>query len=391
VITIITGPAPTAEVEACNRPDAGVTTFDAPVNATQFQAVTHSMFEALGQTSAATGNKVRATKHQVPLLTVSLLCRPIRTVVVDNVQRCGTASLTHLIHTALSAHTDLVLIPRGNRPSAFDRVLDAWPHRHRTWPTTRRELTARRPSDDLEPAPGSGFPTVPNTEFPMFLAECRRTLDAADIAVVDAEYRRILRSVRDEVHSDPTGSGVLESLRRHMYDATTADHAVTIVRAGTAAVFPIGLFVTCPANQLRATVRAEPYFGARSHVDWSALHTYRRPERAAVAVLAAAGIHAAAMCELTVSDAAEAELRLPPPARPHLRRVVLLRTISGAVDSDPLLTLADGRPMTTRWVRETILDIGRTTNLPADRRRRRPQRQTEFQWAAALGIRVRSL
>ena len=390
MITIITGPAPTAEVEACNRPDAGVTAFDAPVNSPQFQAVAHAMFDALGQTSAATGNKVRATKHQVPLLTVSLLCRPISTVVVDNVQRCGTASLTHLIHTALSADTDLVLIPRG-RSSAFDRVLDAWPHRCRSWPPARRELASRRQSDGLEPAPGPGFPTVPDAEFPMFLAECRRTLDAADIAVVDAEYRRILRSVRDEVHSDPTGSGVLESLRRHMYDATTGDHAVTVVRAGTAAVFPIGLFVTCAGDQLRAAVRAEPYFGARSHVDWSALHTYRRPERAAVAVLAAAGIHAAAMCELTVSDAAEAELRLPPPARPHLRRVVLLRTVNGADAGDPLLTLADGRPMTSRWVREALLDIGRTTNLPTDRRRRRPQRQTEFQWAAALGIRVRSL
>jgi hypothetical protein len=368
-----------------------VTAFDAPVNAAQFQAVAHAMFDALGQTSAATGNKVRATKHQVPLLTVSLLCRPVDVILVDNVQRCGTASLTHLIHTVLSAGTDLVLIARGNRSSAFDRVLDAWPHRRRAWPPTRRELTARRPSKDLEPAPGPGFPTVPDTEFPMFLAECRRTLDSADIAVVDAEYRRVLRSVRTEVSTDPTGSGVLESLRRHMYDATTSDHAVTVVRAGTAAVFPMGLFVSCPGDQLRAAVRAEPYFGARSHVDWSALYAYRRPERAAVAVLAAAGYQAAAMCELTVGDAAAVELRLPAGARPHLRRVVLLRSISGACAGDPLLTIADGRPMTSRWVREALLDIGRSTNLPGDRRRRRPQRQTEFQWAAALGIRVRSL
>lgn len=391
MITIISGPAPTSEVEACNRPDAGVTAFDAPVNAAQFQAVAHAMFDALGQTSAATGNKVRATKHQVPLLTVSLLCRPVDVIVVDNVQRCGTASLTHLIHTALSADTDLVLIPRGNRSSAFDRVLDAWPHRRRTWPPTRRELTAKQRLADLEPAPSPGFPTVPDTEFPMFLAECRRTLDASDVDVVDAEYRRVLRSVRGEVQSDPTGSGVLESLRRHMYDATASDHAVTIVRACTAAVFPMGLFVTCPANQLRAAIRSEPYLGARNHVDWTALHTYRRPERAAVAVLAAAGFQAAAMCELIVGDAAAVELRLPPPARPHLRRVALLRTVNGADAGDPLLTLADGRPMTTRWVREALLDIGRSTNLPADRRRRRQRRPTEFQWAAALGIRVRSL
>jgi hypothetical protein len=69
------------------------------------------------------------------------------------------------------------------------------------------------------------------------------------------------------------------------------------------------------------------------------------------------------MCELTVADAVDLETHVPPAARVHLRRTVLHREIAGAEESDPLLTLADGRPVNTRWVREALLDIGRTLSV----------------------------
>jgi len=337
------------------------------------------------------GSDRRATKHQVPLLTVALISRPVRVLVVDHVERCGISSLTHLIHTTISSGVELVTVAHPRMGDHLERTFAAWPHQS----GSHRDLIARlgptpKPQDaSLDPSPA--FPAVPDAEFPHFLAECRRRLPADDYDIVDAEYRRVLSAVRADVRADPTGSAVLESLRRHMRDATSGDHAVTIVRAGTAAAFPSGLFTTCSADQLRSTIIAEPYFRARVHRDWEALHTYRRPERAAAAVLATLGLTAAQMCELTVADAGDLERHVPPAARVHLRRTVLHREIAGAQESDPLLTLADGRPVNTRWVRETLLDIGRTTGLPADRQRRRPVRESEYQWAARLGIKVRSL
>lgn len=374
-----------------NHPDAGMVAIEAPVNARTFGAIAHTLFDALGQTSAATGNRVNTTRDQLPLLTVALMARAIRVVVVDHAQRCGISSLTQLIHTTFSADAELVAVLHPPIGDHVERALAAWPHRHESLDNLTGRLQRRTAeSAPLDP-PTPPFPRVPDTEFPHFLADCHRTLSPDDYQAVDAEYRRLLSAVRAETESDPTGPGVLESLRRHMHDATSADHAVTIVRAGTAAAFPSGLFVTCPADQLRAAIAAEPYFRARSHTDWRTLHTYRRPERAAVAVLAAIGLTAAQICELTIADADHLDTQLPPLARPHLRRVALHRDITGAERSDPLITLADGRSTTPRWVREALLDIGRSTELPADRQRRRPIHESEYQWSTRLGIRVRSL
>lgn len=381
----------TEVVPLTEHPDAEVVVIEAPVNARGFNSLAHRLFDALGQTSAATGNRVTATKHQVPLLTVALMSRPVRVLVVDHAERCGISSLTHLIHTTISSGVELVAVAHPPMGDRLERTFAAWPH-HRS---THQDLIARlrrtgEPDEErFDPSPA--FPAVPDAEFPHFLAECRRTVPADDYSVVDAEYRRVLGAVRADVEADPSGSGVLESLRRHVRDATSGDHALTIVRAGTAAAFPLGLFTTCSADQLRSTIVDEPYFRARVHRDWEALHTYRRPERAAAAVLATLGLTAAQMCELTLADADDLEARVPPAARVHLRRTVLHREIAGATESDPLLTLADGRAVNTRWVREALLDIGRTTGLPADRQRRRPARESEYQWAARLGIKVRSL
>jgi predicted nucleic acid-binding Zn ribbon protein len=377
---------------AMNQPGSGVVAFDCPVNATQFNAIAHTMFDALGHTSAAAGNTIRATRQQVPLLTVALLSRPIHTAVADNAQRCGTASLTQLIHTTASADTHLTLIMRGRVPDSVSRVIDAWPHHRSSWSHLQRKVAAHLDTRDPPHVETPKFPEVPDTEFPHFLTGCRELLSDPDAATVDREYRRVLRSIRQEVPTERAdGTAALASLRRQLCDATSTDHAVTIARAAAAAVFPAGLLLTCPGNQLRASITREPYFTARTHPGWAQLHTYRRPERAAVAVLAAIGCTAAQICSLTVTDADTVHQRLPAPAQPHLRRLLLHRDLHGAAPTDPLLTLADGRPTNPRWVREVLLELGRSTSVPADRQRRRTVRDDDYQWAARLGIRVRSI
>lgn len=373
-----------------NNPDQGVVVFEAPVNARHFGTVAHNLFEALGQTSAATGNRITATKHQIPLLNVALITRNIGSVVVDHAERCGTSSLTQLIHTAISAGVELVAVVHPPVGDHVERTFAAWPHQTATLKQATRTLQTQ-PSVEADPPHRLTFPAVPDDEFPHFLSKCRRTLTADAYLTVDTEYRRVLGAVHAETQAAPTGSRILQSLRRHLPDATSADHALVIVRAGTAAAFATGLFLTCPADQLRSTIVAEPYYQARIHQDWNALHTYRRPERSAVAVLATLGLNAAQICELTIADAEQLENQLQPPALVHLRRVALHRDLAGANSSDPLLTLADGQRMTTRWVRETLLDIGRSSNLPADRQRHRPVRESEYQWAHRLGIKARAL
>lgn len=364
---------------------------EAPVNARRFANLAHALFEALGQTSAATGNRVTQVKHQVPLLFVALLSRGVRVVVVDHTERCGIASLTQLIHTAYATGVELVAVVHPPRRQHVERTFAAWPHREITHHELVRMLAAEAPPEPAAIPRPADFPRVPDSEFPHFLTQCRHELDPGAFAVVEGEYRRVLRAVRAEVEGEPSGSRALESMRRHLGDSTSGDHAVTIIRAATAAAFPSGLFITCDADRLRATISKEPYYRAREWSDWDALHTYRRPERATVAVLATLGLPVAHMRALTVGDAHELEALLPEPARVHLRRTVLHRELLGATDTDPLLTLADGRPTTTRWIREALLDIGTSTDLPADRRRRRPTREPDYQWATRLGIRVRTL
>ena len=53
----------TEVVPLTEHPDAEVIVIEAPVNARRFNTLAHRLFDALGQTSAATGNRVTATKQ----------------------------------------------------------------------------------------------------------------------------------------------------------------------------------------------------------------------------------------------------------------------------------------------------------------------------------------
>lgn len=381
------GPSLPRDVVGLNGPKRGVVAFDVPAAASSYTAVAQVFFEALGQTAMTKPNRVVGTRHHLPLLTVSLMSWEITDVIVDNAQRCGISALTQLIHTALSADCILNLVLRS-RPPRVDAVLAAWPHHNERWSALSERLQRR--SDPAPPPQNpSRFPEVPAAEFPWFLRACRQHLDPPSYTLVETEHRRVLASIRGQIGSCGAPGDALSALRRELRDATNAAHALTACRATAAAAFPTGVLVTADATQLAAAIVNEPYFEARNHPDWSDLHTYRRPERAAVAVLAALGMTAAEIAAITVGEIADVVSDVALDARVHLRRQLLLRDVLGAGTDQPFVTLADGSAMNTRWIRESLLETGRLTGVPADRRPKRPARETEYQWAAALGIRAR--
>ncbi|MDQ2708764.1 MAG: hypothetical protein M3Z25_14490 [Actinomycetota bacterium] len=115
-----------------------------------------------------------------------------------------------------------------------------------------------------EPAPvRSGFPTVPDVEFPLFRATARRVLDPDDFARVDQTYRATFLAAREEAQrwnrsgGKPITVGPGEAaalLQRHTISAASQDEFRTRVRALQAGLFTAGLLL-----QLHLWSRKHPY------------------------------------------------------------------------------------------------------------------------------------
>lgn len=386
VVAVSPGPEPAArEVVALNAPDRGVAVIDTPLNAYHLGPVAHQVFDALGQISTVAGGRVRATRHQLPLLTVALAARPVHHLAVDNAQRLGAATLGHLAGICLAADTRLWMIARYPTRAAFNQAVAAWPHSQASWGAARRQLATTPGPPETVPVP---FPTVPRTEFPFFLSVCQTDLDPGAYRQVHDAYYATLEQAQSALGGRPDATTTLSVLRRLLADAGTVDHAQTIARAVTAAAFNAEVHLSIDTARFRAAVAAEPWLCAR-RASYDELWVHRRPERAAVGALAAAGLSVDDLCAVTIADTEALAATGPEAARPHLHRLLLGRVAAGAAAHEALLTLADGRPVTARWVRGVLADHAATLGGPADRRARRPRREPILVWGRRLGLRAR--
>jgi hypothetical protein len=231
---------------------------------------------------------------------------------------------------------------------------------------------------------------VPATEFPRFLTACADALPRDRYRRVEHHYHQLRIAAAAVLADHHQPEEVLAFTRRALRDATSTGHAIVICRAVTAAAFAHRVLLSANAATLAAALNHEPWFAARTNPRWSHLHRLRRPEHAAVAVLAACGLDAATIAGLTMADLDGLLMTAPDPARCHLRRLELHRLAQGADSTDGLLALADQRPVTARWVRTTHLAVTRDFDPPgADSAPHRRVREPDHLWARRLGIRVR--
>ncbi len=373
----------------CHHPQHGTVAVIADSPTRHLAPLARAVFAALAP-SGLSDERVRATKDQLPLVTLALHNHTINHLVIDHAERASPAALTSIVTLTLAADTTPWLITRQHNDQ-FDWFLAGWPHQRHGWNTAHKTLTAPRADDTapVEPArhPWHDIGGMPTAEFPYFRAALAET---DQHAFLDAAYTTALQATRTALGPPPTTpEAVLAELRRRLYDAVTVDHAVLLCRATTAAAFTHGTWLHADTDILTQRLPSEPSFATRHRADHH-LGDYRRSTHPAIAALAALGLPVDTITNLTIEDLATLTDTTPPSLSPLLRRHLLHRLMHGAHRVDPALVLVDGQPTNARRVRAVLRELGHDTDH-GDTRRRRPQRDPLHVWARRLGITARRI
>jgi hypothetical protein len=245
-----------------------------------------------------------------------------------------------------------------------------------------------------EPAPAaSGFPSVPDIEFPLFRATARRLLDPAQFARVDQTYRASFLAAREEAQRwnrlggrritvEPAQAAAL--LQRHTVDATSYAEFQTRTRAVQAGLFTSGFLLELhlssgkPAYGQGLALRLEDSTVAR-------LRGLCSPSAAAALTLQRAlGLDARALRALRLRDVLDTgsdllvavenkHYRVPVRAAGAVRATVMQR-LAQLVTSDTtatwMFTGQSGGPMTKACLQRRIARAAAYTGVTASARLR---------------------
>ena len=247
--------------------------------------------------------------------------------------------------------------------AALEACATAGPAAHRPWRAALADLPA---ADGSRPG-GSGFPAVPDAEFPLFRATAARLLDPAAFAQVDTVYRDTYAracghnaALRHASGGDCAGA-VLQQLT---IDAASADEVLTRLRAAQAGLFAGGLLLDLrPVRHPPWELRTGCLRPRLDHATVARLRGLADPVVAAAVTLSrATGMTPAQLCALRRRDvirdgaglrvrAGRLTYRIPGRAAGPVRAAVLHQPPApdggpaGAAGPAPLLVTSGGAPI----------------------------------------------
>ena len=246
---------------------------------------------------------------------------------------------------------------------------------------------------------------VPTDDFTTFRSACRDLLSVEHFTAVDGylrdRYRSTVRFLHEHDGTPLTEETVAGWLQQQWEDVESLAHFITLLRAAQVAFFRAGHYLQVDLDQLVGTASTMPRRALRSPDTWARLHAYPEPHRAAICALAAAGVAAAQIRQVTVAgylpDTTVVRLAdgnvvdIEPDAAVYLTAQWHLRMQQGADDGALLLPGHRGRPIAERAVVQIINDARRELGVavaPA-----RPDRKpvTGHRWTTRWGISIQEL
>jgi hypothetical protein len=226
----------------------------------------------------------------------------------------------------------------------------------------------------------SAFPSVPDDDFTIFRAVCRRCLDEADFAIVDACWRAFF----SETHSWASNAGSLDEtivagyLEERTRTASSYGEVLTRLRGAQAALFHAGWLVKVNHERFISGALQEPH-GLLTPENATLLRGFVPPRFAAAATLA---LVLRSPTELLTTlrhedldengaavRAGDGECSVPSSFQPFLRALWLERVEEGARPGSPLFIAPDGKlrkqdhPMSVETMQETLRLVTRETGL----------------------------
>lgn len=354
--------------EMLNNPDAGVLAVRVPPGLVRGFALGSELLRGLGKDETLDGVRHHTTdvwRH----LRAWMLAHPIRDVVLTSAEHCRPTHLVSIAEIVAAAGARLWLHTEGAPSKQLELPMAAWAGEPASVQQLTTYLASRRLSGSpLTPA-ARRFPAVPREDFPIFRAACRRLLDAADFAVVDARYVAAFREAEGRLAA-PTPEGVGAYLRAELGSCVTADEVLTVLRATQGALFVNGWLLQVALPSFLAIVEREPRAGTRTTAEWARLRSYADPLPGAVTALRASGVEIADLARITVSDIAAdgssvcargETFLVEQPARIFLRAQRALRLGDGAQAPERLLWRREGAisdVLALRALRRPISELG---------------------------------
>lgn len=210
---------------------------------------------------------------------------------------------------------------------------------------------------------------LPLADATLLLAVAEDVLDEGEAAWV---HHRLTAAVADALPvvatlQTPAVEPVVDWLQRRYDQAGTLAQLLVDVRGLQIAGLWCGLHVQVDPIALMGTAAACPPAATRSTELWRRMRAYRMPHRGAVCALAAARLTTTELREIRMGQArddgttvtvAGRDIAVEPAAAEYVATQRLLRTASGAKESDPLLTDGDGKPISDKEIAR-ILSLAR--------------------------------
>lgn len=364
-------------------PDTGITVFTTrPARREYVQG--QDLLAGLGKDNDVTGGGRRHTED-VLISQAWLIAHDIHTIVVRAAEHIEPGYLTTL-HMLANAVGATLIFCRDN--NSGQHVLDF----------VRNNGGTRVPAEDIiatvqqaasKPVEPRSNPVVPlpkhlpQYDFPLFRAACRRMLAAAEFEQVDAVYVDAFRAARKAKPS--TSEDARQLLDRLFTSCNGISEAVIVTRAVQAAMFLDGGHLKADFGAL-----AEHVGNARHRrltgTEVRSLCAYREPWRSSAAALADASMSIEEMLSLPLSAITETGevdgVPIHPEAHVFLRAQRLLRVLEGTVPTDPLID------RTARYVEQALKAAGQDLNLTVVPAQTGASRRQGDRWKHRTGLTV---
>jgi hypothetical protein len=356
-----------SRVLAVNDPDAGVLAILLRPTARRATTVVHDALHALGKDRDTRDRPSRAT-DDVRNAVAYGRAHGITHLVVGHSQWATDAAqqLSTAFELATKIGSSLTLVTDAGDFGGVRDFVEGLDGRHTTWRAVERMLPDRlRPAAPVDVAVDTSPREVPHTDFPLFRATCRDTLEPKTFKVVDDLYRATFHQACQRLTSDMNKEDVATELQNLLSTVSFPAGAIVIVRAVQAAALTRGLLVKLSLPRLTEAVSD----GSHRRLTRQEMRVLRRvpdPWLACTAVLVDGGCSVDAALDLRPADfdttgqsRTAAVAALCDEARLHVRAQLFHREELEGTDDGPLLG-----QRTPRQVRDGVHRLRRHLELP---------------------------
>jgi hypothetical protein len=364
-------------------PDTGIVVFTArPARRDYVQG--QDLLASLGKDSNVTGGGRHHTED-VMLSQAWLLAHEIHTIIVRAAEHTEPGYLTtlHLLANAVGA--DLIFCRNyDSGQHVIDFVRNHGGTRLAAEGTIATVQQAASPLPEKQPDRIVPLPKhLPQYDFPLFRAACRRALDRAEFERVDAVYVNAFRaSERTKPCTDVEARHLLDDL---FAACSGVSEAIIVTRAVQAAMFINGKHLKADMSAL-ATYVGNAQHRRLSSAEVRSLRAYREPWRSSAVALADARVRVENMLNLSLSAVSATGqvdgIELHPEAWVFLRAQRLVRMLEGAASTDMLIDRG------ARYVTRAVKAAGQDLDLAVNPVQAAQGHRVGGRWNHRLGLSV---